>query len=182
MEDGLGGADGHDEVGVDERWMGTGRVPVGDERAQVVRLAVVDDDLTAEVACLVRAQQGLELAPSCPSPEAPRDEDGDALARDAGTRELGEHGRERVASPVVARAREGQLGRLYHDGGAAAPWGDGSERGPGKRIPERLRDRGTDVGDRIERRRRDEQQRVVGQGDEREARAGVEWHAHAGQS
>jgi len=61
---------------------------------------------------------------------------------------------------------DGERGRLDDDRDAAAPRRRRPERRPREWVAERLGDRGADVGDRIDGRRRREQDRVVGERDE----------------
>ena len=145
-----------------------------DDRAQVVRLAVVDDDAPAKLARLVGPQERLELAPSGALREAAGDEDRHALPCDPYPRQLCEHRGERVPPRIVPCGRKRQRGRLDDDGRATAARGEGRERLPRKRIQQRLGNRGADVCEGVEGRRGTEQHRVVRQRDEREPRAGVE--------
>ena len=62
MEPGLGGSDRHDQIGLDESGVEAEGPPVDRERVEVVRLAVVDDDLAAEVPRPVGTEEALELA------------------------------------------------------------------------------------------------------------------------
>ena len=162
-------------------WMRVAR-PSTLDAAQVVGLAVVDDDPAPEGARPIGTKEALELvAPRSPC-EAPCDEHGDPLARDPGPSELVEHGGQRLTTRIVLRGRKRQLRRLYDDGRAAAGRSYGPERLTRERVAKGLDDGCLDVGDRVERRRRDEQDRVVGDRDDREARAGVErdaWHRRA---
>ena len=74
----------------------------------------------------------------------------------------------------------GRRRRLDDDRRAAVARRDDVKRRAGERISERLDDGRADVDDRIERRRRYEQHRIVGNRDERKTRAGRERDAHPG--
>ena len=174
MESRLGGADRDDEVGVDERRMRPQHAAADGDRAEVVGLAVVHDDPAAEVTRPIGAQQSLEVAATRAPPEAGGDEHGDRVGADPTLRERVEHRRECVASRVVLDRRQRQHRRLHEDGRAAPRGQHAPERRPGERVAEGLDDGRTDVGERLERGRRGEQHRVVGQRDERQPRARVE--------
>ena len=88
--------------------------------------------------------------------------------------ELVEHGGQGLTTRIVLHRRERQLGRLHDDGRPSAERRERHERLPSERVAEGLDDGFLDVGYRIEGRRRREQKCVVGDRDDREARAGVE--------
>ena len=181
VEDGLAGADGHDEIGLDECRVDAVDASGRGQRAKALRLAVVHDDLAAEVSCAVAAQEQLQLAAPRAAAEAAGDEHGDALARHAVPGELVEDGGEGVAARVVLDRGERHRRRLDDHGRASAARRDGLERRAGERVAERLDDGRLDIGERIERRRRREQRGAVRDRDEREPRARVEGDAeHAG--
>ena len=104
-------------------------------------------------------------------PSPPADEDGHALARDAVPHELVEHRGQRIAPRVVLGRGKRQRRRLDDDRRPAPAGRKCLERLAGERVAERLGDRRSDVRERVERRWRGEQERVVGQGHERDARA-----------
>ena len=174
MEGRLGGADRDDEIGVDERRMRPQHAAADRDRAEIVGLAVVDDDPAAEVTRAIGAQQALELAAARSPSETGGDEHRDRIGADPTLRERVQHGRECVASWILLDRRQRQHRRLHEDGRAAACGHHVPERRPGQRIPEGLDDGRADVGERLERRRGGEQHRVVGQRDERQPRARVE--------
>ena len=142
--------------------------------AQVLGFAVVHRDPAPEAAGPVRSQEQLELASARSTAEAARDENGVPLAREAVQLELVEDGGEDVPARVLLDRGERQRRRLHDDRGAPAPWRHRVERRPRQRVAERLGDRGADVHERLEWRRRRDEHRVVGKRDDREAGTGVE--------
>ena len=181
MENGLARADRHDEVGLDERGMDAMDVTGDLEGPEVLRLAVVNGDLAAECAGPVRPQEQLELAAAGATAEAAGDEDGVPLARDAVQLELVEDGGEDVPARVLLDGGQREPRRLHDDRRPTAARRDGLEGRPRQRVAERLGDRGADVHEGVERRRRRDEHRVVGKGDHRKPGAGVEGDAeHAG--
>ena len=114
-----------------------------------------------------------------PSPPATRTVT--PLARDAVPLELVEHRGQRIAPRVVLGRGQRQRRRLDDDRRPAPAGRKCLERLAGERVAERLGDRRSHVRERVERRWRGEQERVVGEGHERDARAGVQGDArHAG--
>ena len=106
MEHRLACADRDHEVGVDERRMDARGAALDVDAAQVVGLAVVDDDPAPEGARPIGTEEALELvAPRSPC-EAPCDEHGDPLARDPGPSELVEHGGQGLTTRIVLRGRK----------------------------------------------------------------------------
>ena len=131
----------------------------------------------AEVARPIPSEELLEILASGPAAQPARDEDGEALAWDAVPLELVEHCGERITPGIVLGRGQRQRRRLYDDRRSSSVRRDRLERRSGKRVPERLGDRPTDIRQRVERRRRGEQESVVGQGDERQPRARMEGDA-----
>ena len=94
----LGRTDRHDDVGLDERGMDAHDLPVDGQRVEVVRLAVVHDDLAVEVARPVGAEEPLELAATGLAAETGGHEERHAVTR---------HARPPRARPARPRARRG---------------------------------------------------------------------------
>ena len=177
MEHRLARAEGDHEVGVDDRRMDAVDAAVDLQRAEILRLAVVHDDLPTEAACPIRAEELLELATTRTAAEPSGHEDGHALARDAVPLELVEHRGQRIAPRVVLGRGKRQRRRLEDDRRPAPAGRKCLERLAGERVAERLGDRRSHVRERVERGWRGEQERVVGEGHERDPRAGVQGDA-----
>ena len=182
VEDGLARADRHDEVGLDERGMDAMDVTGDLEGPEVLRLAVVNGDLAAEA-----------RGPG-PAAGAARARGG---RRDGGGRRrrgrcAARAGRRASSSSSRTAARTSLRGSCSTEGSGSAggcttivarpPRGaTASEGRPRQRVAEGLGDRGADVHEGVERRRRRDEHRVVGEGDERKPGAGVEGDAeHVG--
>ena len=121
MDDRLGGRHDDDEIGLHEGAIDARFGAVGErERDEIGIGGVVDDHAPAEVPCLRRRQQALELASPESTAETAGDEDRLPLASDAERRQLVEHGRERLGSRIDLRAGQRQRGGLDDDGDATA--------------------------------------------------------------
>ena len=101
----------------------------------------------AEVPCLRRRQQALELAPPESTAETARDEDRLPLVGDAERRQLVEHGRERLGSRIDLRAGQRERGGLDDDGDATAFRHQVLERRARERKAQRIAHRRLDVDD-----------------------------------
>ena len=183
VEHRLARADRDHEVGVDERRMDAVDAAVDLQRAEVLGLAVVDGDAPAEA----RARSGRRSCSSSRRPARRPSPPATSTVR----RSRGTPCRSSSSSTAASASRRGSSSAegSGSDGGwttivARPPRGASRlERLAGERVAERLGDRRPDVRERVERRRRGEQERVVGQGHEREARARVQRDArHAGQA
>jgi hypothetical protein len=169
VEHGLGGAHDEHEVGLEKRRM---RARVGRDRNEAVVLRVVDEDVSAERSCLGRRQQLLELALACPAHEPSRDENRLAPVRDAGELESLKRRGKRPRSRIVLRPGNGERRGLDDDGGAPTASDRGLQWRPREREPERVPDGGRDVDDVRWGQGRPEDDVVVTDGNEDEARAG----------
>ena len=124
MQHRLGGADGDDQICVDERGVHAGDAVVEAQRPQIVRLAVVDDELATERTRAVGAEQSLELTASRALAEPAGNEDRHTVAREARALELVQHRGERVPPRIVLDGGKRQHARLHHHGRSPGPGDD----------------------------------------------------------
>ena len=150
------------------------------EAHEILVFAVVDDDPSAEASCAIGPHQPFELAASDAAAEPAGDEHRLPVAWDPSRAERIEHGRERIAPGILGRRRQGEGRRLDDDRRPARARRGDVKRRAGKRVSKRLDDGRAHIDERIERWRRCEQHRVVGNRDERKTRAGRERDAHSG--
>ena len=124
------------------------------ERSQLRARRVVDDDRPVKS----RARVGRRTASSSRRParalEAARDHDRMPLGRHSQPLELVDDGGDRFLARVAGRTRQREGAGLDDDRHAATPGDEIGEARSGQRVAERLADRGGDVAQRIERRRR----------------------------
>src|SRR4029450_10795448 len=117
------------------------------------------------------------LAPGTPG-ETSRDEDGLPLERDAGALELRDDGCERLLPRGPQGARDRQRHGLDDDRDACSWWKEPLQGRSGEREAKRLLNRGSDVGQRLSRRRRPEHVLVVSQLDDLQPRAEEKRNLH----
>ena len=168
------------EVGVEQRRVHVERNATDvSERTQRLVLAVVHDHAAVKVARPIGSQQGLELAAPGTVGESTRDQDRLLLARHPGSFQFVQHGGQRVPAWILGHTRQRKRRRLDHHGDPAPGCCQQLERWAREREAERLADRRTDVGDRVEWRRRPEEHRVGRRVEHRQAGAGEKrqaWH------
>ena len=173
MDDRLGGRHDHDEIGLHEGAIDARFGAVGErERDEIGIGRVVDDHAPAEVPCLRRRQQALELASPESTAETAGDEDRLPLAGDAECRQLVEHGRERIGSRIDLRAGQRERSGLDHDGDATAFRHQFLERRARERKAQRITHRRLDVDDARRRSGRVHDHVLVADRDVDDARAG----------
>ena len=173
MDDRLGGRHDHDEIGLHEGAIDARFGAVGEsERDEIGIGRVVDDHAPAEVPCLRRRQQALELASPESTAETAGDEDRLTLVGDAERRQLVEHGRERVGSRIDLRAGQRERSGLDHDGDATAFRHQSLERRARERKAQRIPHRRLDVDDARRRSGRVHDHVLVADRDVDDARAG----------
>ena len=183
MDDRLGGRHDHDEIGLHEGAIDARFGAVGErERDEIGIGGVVDDHAPAEVPCLRRRQQALELASPESTAETAGDEDRLPLARDAERRQLVEHGRERLGSRIDLRAGQRERSGLDHDGDATAFRHQFLERRARERKAQRIAHRRLDVDDARRRSGRVHDHVLVADRDVDDARAGEDRDAAHGTS
>ncbi len=120
----------------------------------------------------------LELALAGAAREPSRDEEGLLFERDPGATEL-VHGRgDRDATWIARRPRDGEARWFDDDRRPSASRNERLQRRAGERKAQRVSDRGGDVCDRLDRRRRRQHDGVLARIDDRHARAGEDWDAH----
>ena len=147
------------------------------KRAQLGARGVVDGNRAAELARANGAEDGFELAASGPALEAAGDHDRLPVGRHPHPLELVDDRCDGLLARVVGRTRQRQRARLDDDRNAGAAGDEIGEAWPRQRVAERLADRGSDVTQRVERGWRREQDGIVLDGDERDARAREERNA-----
>ena len=107
VQHGLGRAQAHDDVGLEQRRVDPHRHRALDvDRDQLLGLAVVHDERSAEVTGLHRRQEPVELVAVRAPLEPARDQDRLVVGSDPGRLELVENCRERLSARVVGRTRE----------------------------------------------------------------------------
>ena len=148
----LRGADGDDEIGLEERAVDAqwNRADLSElDRLRVLR--VVDADRAREPAREARRHdpQVLERAAVGAAHQPGRDEKGLALGRNPGSLELRGGCLERFLARILLRSREWQRRRLDHDRRASAAGSERGQRLSGERKAERVTDGGSHVGVRL---------------------------------
>jgi hypothetical protein len=180
VEDGLGGGDRRHDVGVDESRVDAKRDSARAlELDEVGALGVVHLYAPVETAGEGRRDERLQLAVAGSARESSGHEECLALEGDSRLGQLFHRGRDRAAAGVERRAGNRQRRGLDDDRRVAAARHDRLERLSGERKAQRVADGGRHVGDRLDRRRRSDDDAVLAGVDERELRAGEErdaWH------
>ena len=142
-------------------------------------LDVVDYDPAAEASGELRRDDPelLEVALAEPPCKSSRNEEGLVLDRDAGSPELVDDGADRRSPRVVLGGRDRQRRRLDHDGRPAAAADERLEGLADEGEPKRVRHGRPDVGDRLARRQRPQDDGVVGRVHNHQPRAREHRHA-----
>ena len=150
VENGLGGGDTEDEIGLDQERVDAQRRPAGvADVDEVGCLGVVDLDPAVEAPGERRREQRLELALARPPVEPAGDEDRLARRRDAEPLELVDRCGERIPAGIARRAGKRQLRRLDDERRGAPARDERFERGAREREAERVADGRGDVDDAL---------------------------------
>src|SRR5581483_9443772 len=159
----LRSADDDDEIGLDEGTVDTQRRPrAAVERDELLVLDVVHDDVAVEPAREVGRHERLELALRRPPCKPGSDEQRLVARRDAEPLELVDDGGDGELARVERSARDRQRRRLDDDRRARGAPRERLERVALEREAERVAHGRADVRDRLTRRRRPQDDRVVG--------------------